>query len=231
MGGFGSVFRVELPNGQIVAIKKLHATVVVNSSKDFANEIQALTRLRHRNIVKFYGFCSHTHHTFLVYEFLKGRSLMHVLRNDEIAVKFEWIKRVNIVKDVANALFYMHHGCLPIIIHRDISSKNVLLDFDHQAHISDFGIATLLNRDSSNWTSFAGTYGYAAPELAYTMKVNEKCDFYSFGVLTLEVIMGKHPGDFISSMLITLPSSSSTSTNFDCKTLWISDPHIQVKKR
>nr|XP_027095182.1 MDIS1-interacting receptor like kinase 2-like [Coffea arabica] len=203
VGGFGSVFRAELPNDQVVAVKKLHTTDSgsLSKSKDFANEIRALTNIRHRNIVKLYGFCSHTQHTFLVYEFLEGGSLMQLLSNDETASMFDWIKRVNMVKDVAKALSYMHQDCLPSIVHRDISSKNILLDSEYQAHISDFGAARFLRPDSSNWTSFAGTYGYAAPELAYTMEVNEKCDVYSFGVLVLEVIMGKHPGDFLMAIL------------------------------
>ncbi|XP_027091698.1 uncharacterized protein [Coffea arabica] len=209
-GGFGRVFRAELPNGQIVAVKKLHATDgdALRSPKDFTSEIRALTNIRHRNIVKLYGFCSHTQHAFLVYEFLEGGSLMQLLNTDETAAKFEWIKRTNMVNDIANALSYMHHDCAPSIVHRDISSKNILLDSEYQAHISDFGAARLLKPDSSNWTSFAGTYGYAAPELAFTMEVNEKCDVYSFGVLVLEVIMGKHPGDLIMSVL-----SASSSTH------------------
>ncbi|GJW77537.1 MDIS1-interacting receptor like kinase 2-like protein [Tanacetum coccineum] len=80
----------------------------------------------------------------------------------------------------------------------DRSSRNVLLDSDWVALVSDFGTARLLKPDSSNWTSFAGTFGYVAPELAYTMEVTEKCDVYSFGVLTLEIIMEKHPGDFLT---------------------------------
>ncbi|PNX55696.1 LRR receptor-like kinase resistance protein [Trifolium pratense] len=109
--------------------------------------------------------------------------------------------RVNAIKDVANALCYMHHDCSPPIVHRDISSKNVVLDSEYVAHVSDFGTAKFLNPESSNWTSFVGTFGYAAPELAYTMKVNEKCDVYSFGVLTLEILFGKHPGDIVSTLL------------------------------
>ncbi|KAL7237961.1 hypothetical protein ACSBR2_004127 [Camellia fascicularis] len=78
--------------------------------------------------------------------------------------------------------------------------------------ISDFGTTRFMKPDSSNWTSFAGTFGYATPELAYTMEVNERCDVYSFGVLTMEVIMGKHPGDLISFLSSSSSSSSSTST-------------------
>ncbi|CAL5386376.1 unnamed protein product [Camellia sinensis] len=200
VGGCGTVYRVELPSGQIVAVKKLHSSQDGELAylRSFTSEIRALTEIRHRNIIKLYGFCSHPQHSFLVYEFLEGGSLEKILSNDETTLDFEWTKRVNVVSGLADALSYMHHDCLPPVIHRDISSKNVLLDSEYVAHISDFGTARLLNPHSSNWTSFAGTFGYAAPELAYTMQVNEKLDVYSFGVLMLEVLMGKHPGDLIT---------------------------------
>ncbi|WCJ30474.1 Leucine-rich repeat receptor-like protein kinase family protein [Euphorbia peplus] len=130
-----------------------------------------------------------------------------MLSNGEEAEELDWMKRLTIVEGISNALSYMHHDCAPPIIHRDITSNNVLLDLEFEAHVSDFGTARLLMPDSSNWTSFAGTFGYIAPELAYTMKVNEKCDVYSFGVVALEIIIGKHPGDLISS--IFSPSSVS----------------------
>ena len=99
----------------------------------------------------------------MIYEYLERGSLATILTNDGGAKELIWNKRVNIIKGVAHALSYMHHDCSPPIVHRDISSKNVLLDSEYEAHVSDFGIAKLLNQDSSNWTSFAGTYGYVAP--------------------------------------------------------------------
>ncbi|CBI36564.3 unnamed protein product, partial [Vitis vinifera] len=190
-GGYGTVYKAELPTGRVVAIR-------------------ALTEMRHRNIVKLYGFCSHAEHTFLIYEFMEKGSLRHILSNEEEALELDWSMRLNIVKGVAEALSYMHHDCSPPIIHRDISSSNVLLDSEYEGHVSDFGTARLLKPDSSNWTSFAGTFGYTAPELAYTLEVNDKTDVFSFGVVTLEVLMGRHPGDLISYLSSSSPSSSTS---------------------
>ncbi|XP_061952702.1 MDIS1-interacting receptor like kinase 2-like [Populus nigra] len=210
--GYGVVYKAVLPSEQVLAVKKFHQTpeVEMSSLKAFRSEIDVLMGIRHRNIVKLYGFCSHAKHSFLVYEFVERGSLRKLLNDEEQAVKMDWDKRINLIKGVANALSYMHHDCSPPIIHRDISSNNVLLDSEYEAHVSDLGTARLLMPDSSNWTSFAGTFGYTAPELAYTMKVDEKCDVYSFGVLTLEVMMGKHPGDFISSVMFSASTSSSS---------------------
>ncbi|KAH0986238.1 hypothetical protein GBA52_013415 [Prunus armeniaca] len=207
-GGQGSVYKAKLPSGSIVAVKKFHQTLDGEeaSRKEFLNEIRALTQIRHRNIVKFLGFCSSAHHSFLVYEYLETGSLAAILSNENEAKKLDWSTRVRIVKGVAHALCYMHHDCSPPIVHRDITSSNILLRCDYEPCVSDFGTAKLLNPDSSNWTARAGTYGYVAPELAYTMKVTEKCDVYSFGVLALEVIMGKQLGDFVSSF--SFPSTT-----------------------
>ena len=164
-GGQGTVYKAELPTGRVVAVKKLHPPQDGEMShlKAFTSEIRALTEIRHRNIVKLYGYCSHARHSFLVYKLMEKGSLRNILSNEEEAIGLDWSRRLNIVKGVAEALSYMHHDCSPPIIHRDISSNNVLLDSEYEAHVSDFGTARLLKPDSSNWTSFVGTFGYSAP--------------------------------------------------------------------
>ncbi|CAL5367875.1 unnamed protein product [Camellia sinensis] len=201
-GGYGSVYRAQLPNGKVVALKKLHRFEAEEPAfdKSFRNEVQMLTNIRHRNIVKLYGFCFHNRCMFLVYEYMERGSLFCALRIEVEAVELGWTQRVNIVKSIAHALSYLHHDCTPPIVHRDISTNNILLNSEMEAFISDFGTARLLYPDSSNQTIIAGTYGYIAPELAYTMAVTEKCDVYSFGVVALETIMGRHPGELLSSL-------------------------------
>ncbi|KAJ0601783.1 putative protein kinase RLK-Pelle-LRR-XI-1 family [Helianthus annuus] len=201
-GGYGSVYEAKLPSGQTFALKKLHGFEAKQPAFDqsFKNEVQVLTNLRHKNIVKLYGFCLHNKCNFLVYEYMEKGSLFCALSDTELAVQVDWIKRVNIIKDVAHALAYMHHDCSPPIVHRDISSNNILLNSELEGFVADFGAARLLDPDSSNQTVIAGTLGYIAPELAYNMIVTEKCDVYSFGVVALETIGGKHPGDLLSSL-------------------------------
>ncbi|XP_031272657.1 MDIS1-interacting receptor like kinase 2-like [Pistacia vera] len=202
-GGFGTVYRAELPSGDI---KKFHSHLVeMGDQKVFSNEIKALTDIRHRNIMKFYGFCSHARQSLLVYECLERGSLATILSTEAEAKELGWRNQMNIIKGVANALSYMHNDCSPPIVHRDISSKSVLLDLEYEAHVLDFETAKFIKQDSSNWSELVGTYGYVAPELAYTMTITEKCDVYSFGVLVLEIIRGNHPGDFLS----LFPSLSS----------------------
>ncbi|KAL5990309.1 hypothetical protein ACLOJK_011207 [Asimina triloba] len=203
VGGHGKVYKADLTDGHLVAVKKFHPIDGCDSVDDqtaFRNEIQALTQIRHRNIVKLYGFCSHSQCSFLVYEYMKGGSLASALSNVETALELDWAKRVKVVEGVAAALSYMHHDVKPPMIHRDLSTSNILLDSEMEACVSDFGTAKYLKSNSSNWSTVAGTYGYVAPELAYTMRLSEKCDVYSFGVVTLELMMGRHPSELISRL-------------------------------
>ncbi|KAK2413596.1 putative leucine-rich repeat receptor protein kinase [Trifolium repens] len=208
-GAYGSVYKAQLPSGKIVALKKLHGyeAEIPSFDESFRNEVRILSEIRHRNIVKLYGFCLHKRIMFLIYQYMEKGSLFSVLYDDEEAMEFNWRKRINIVKGVAFALCYLHHDCSPSIVHRDVSSKNILLNSEWQPTVSDFGTARLLQHDSSNRTIVAGTIGYIAPELAYTMVVSEKCDIYSFGVVALECLMGRHPGEILSSLQLASTQS------------------------
>nr|XP_040252378.1 MDIS1-interacting receptor like kinase 2-like [Aegilops tauschii subsp. strangulata] len=148
-----------------------------------------------------YGFCSHPTYKFLVYDYIQQGSLHGILENQELAKELDWKKRIALATDVAQAISYLHHECSPPIIHRDITSNNILLDTSFKAFVSDFGTARILKPDSSNWSALAGTYGYIAPELSYTSVVTEKCDVYSFGVVVLELVIGKHPRDLLDGSL------------------------------
>ncbi|XP_059281188.1 MDIS1-interacting receptor like kinase 2-like [Lycium ferocissimum] len=149
----------------------------------------------------------------------KRRKVRDVERRDDGWISISMLDGKALCRDILNATeefdatFCIGQGghgsvykdCSPSIVHRDISSSNVLLDSKYEASVSNFGIAKLLKPDSSNCTVLAGTYGYVAPELAYTMKVTQMCDVYSFGVLALDIIQGKHLGEYI-----TVLANSST---------------------
>ncbi|KAL6009275.1 hypothetical protein ACLOJK_022503 [Asimina triloba] len=210
-GGYGRVYKASLPTGLVVAVKRLHGSEGSQLEADdssFRREIESLTQIRHRNIVKLHGYCSHPRYSFLVYEYMERGSLCSILGSNERAPELGWRKRMKVIKGVAHAVSYMHHSLSPSIVHRDLSSNNILLDQELEAHVSDFGTARLIKPDSSNWSTLAGTCGYVAPELAYTRRVTETCDVYSFGVLALEVMMGRHPGDLITRMRLAASSSS-----------------------
>nr|XP_048328192.1 probable leucine-rich repeat receptor-like protein kinase At1g35710 [Ziziphus jujuba var. spinosa] len=164
-GGYGSVYRAQVPGRKVVALKKLHGSEVEqpNLRKSFMNEVKTLTEVRHRNIVRLHGFCLHKRCMFFIYEYMERGSLFCVLNNDAEAVELDWSKRVNIIKGIVHALCYMHHDCTPPIVHRDVTSNNILLNSELKAVVSDFGTAKLLDPDSSNQTIIAGTYGYIAP--------------------------------------------------------------------
>ncbi|XP_061376421.1 MDIS1-interacting receptor like kinase 2-like [Gastrolobium bilobum] len=221
-GGYGSVYKAQLPSGKVVALKKLHGfeAEVPAFDESFRNEARILSEIKHRHIVKLYGFCLHKSIMFLIYEYMENGSLFSVLYDDVEAMELDWRKRVNIVKGIANALSYLHHHCSPPIVHRDISSSNVLLNSEWQPRVSDFGTARLLQHESSYRTIVAGTIGYIAPELAYTMVVNEKCDVYSFGMVALETLVGRHPKEILSSL-----QSASTNAITLCEVLDQRLPH------
>nr|XP_029121208.1 receptor protein-tyrosine kinase CEPR1-like [Elaeis guineensis] len=114
------------------------------------------------------------------------------MNSDHIPL-LDWSTRLRIAVDVAQGLFYMHHGCSPPIVHRDVKSSNILLDSEFRAKVADFGLARMLVKlgEANTVSAVAGTFGYMAPEYAYSRKINEKMDVYNFGVILLELTTGK----------------------------------------
>ncbi|KAK1276695.1 Leucine-rich repeat receptor-like serine/threonine-protein kinase BAM1 [Acorus gramineus] len=194
-GGAGVVYYCRARDGEEIAVKKLY-----NRAHDhgFKAEIQTLGGIRHRNIVRLMAFCCNAETNVLVYEFMKNGSLgeaLHGKRGGSIG----WSVRYKIAIEAARGLCYLHHDCRPMIVHRDVKSNNILLDENYEAHVADFGLAKFLRGDgdagaaSESMSAIAGSYGYIAPEYAYTLKVDEKSDVYSFGVVLLELITGRRP--------------------------------------
>ncbi|KAJ7010247.1 leucine-rich repeat receptor-like serine/threonine-protein kinase BAM3 [Populus alba x Populus x berolinensis] len=198
-GGAGIVYRGLMPNGEPVAVKKLLG-ISRGSSHDngLSAEVQTLGQIRHRNIVRLLAFCSNKEANLLVYEYMPNGSLGEVLHGKRGGF-LKWDTRVKIAIEAAKGLCYLHHDCSPLIIHRDVKSNNILLSSDFEAHVADFGLAKFLQDTGASecMSAIAGSYGYIAPEYAYTLKVDEKSDVYSFGVVLLELITGRRPvGDF-----------------------------------
>ncbi|XP_073310201.1 uncharacterized protein [Primulina huaijiensis] len=198
-GGAGIVYKGVMPDGEQVAVKRL-PVMSRGSSHDhgFNAEIQTLGRIRHRHIVRLLGFCSNHETNLLVYEYMPNGSLGEVLHGKK-GGHLLWDTRYKIAVEAAKGLCYLHHDCSPLIIHRDVKSNNILLDSNFEAHVADFGLAKFLQDSGASecMSAIAGSYGYIAPEYAYTLKVDEKSDVYSFGVVLLELVTGRKPvGEF-----------------------------------
>ncbi|KAF6167071.1 hypothetical protein GIB67_041326 [Kingdonia uniflora] len=192
-GGAGIVYVGKLANGEEIAVKKL---LGFGHDHGFKAEIRTLGNIRHRNIVRLIAFCSNNETNLLVYEYMRNGSLGDALHGKQI---LEWELRYKIAIEAAKGLCYLHHDCNPLIIHRDVKSNNILLDSSFEAHVADFGLAKFMvdGGASECMSAIAGSYGYIAPEYAYTLKVDEKSDVYSYGVVLLELITGRRPvGEF-----------------------------------
>ncbi|KAI5079089.1 hypothetical protein GOP47_0006760 [Adiantum capillus-veneris] len=193
VGGFGRVYRGVLPeSGVEMAVKRL-SRGSDQGEREFIAEMASTGRLRHRNLVQLWGWSRCRGELLLVYEYLPNRSLDKVLHGDSGKV-LRWEQRHKILKGIAAGLHYLHEGWEQQVLHRDIKSSNVLLDADMNAKVGDFGLARLFERgENPHTTRVVGTLGYLAPEFARTGKANTSTDVYSFGILLLEIVAGRHP--------------------------------------
>ncbi|CAN7030096.1 unnamed protein product [Brassica oleracea var. botrytis] len=189
-GGFGSVFKGELSDGTIIAVKQLSAKSC-QGNREFVNEIGMISGLNHPNLVKLYGCCVEKNQLLLVYEYMENNSLALAL-NGESAPNLDWAARKRICVGIARGLEFLHEGSMIRMVHRDIKTTNVLLDADLNAKISDFGLARLHEEEHTHIsTKIAGTIGYMAPEYALYGELTEKADVFSFGVVAMEIVSGK----------------------------------------
>ncbi|CAO2178324.1 unnamed protein product [Urochloa humidicola] len=217
-GGSGRVFRVAYTNrlngrAGAVAVKQIRTAGKIDEKleREFDSEARILGNLRHNNIVRLLCCLSSAESKLLVYEYMENGSLDKWLHGDALVAgehpmararsarreALDWPTRLRVAVGAAQGLCSMHHECLPPVVHRDVKASNILLDSEFRAKVADFGLARMLVQAGAPETmsAVAGSFGYMAPECAYTKKVSEKVDVYSFGVLLLEITTGKEAND------------------------------------
>lgn len=194
-GGFGSVHRGILPDGQAIAVKQ-HKLASSQGDHEFCAEVEVLSCAQHRNLVMLIGFCVEERRRLLVYEYICNGSLDSHLygRNRE---PLEWSARYKIAVGAARGLRYLHEECrVGCIVHRDMRPNNILITHDFEPLVGDFGLARWQpDGDLGVETRVLGTFGYLAPEYAQSGQITEKADVYSFGVVLVELITGRKAVD------------------------------------
>ncbi|CAA0830477.1 Leucine-rich repeat protein kinase family protein [Striga hermonthica] len=191
-GGFGVVYYGKLKNGKEIAVKIL-TNDSFQSKREFSNEVSLLSRIHHRNLVQFLGYCQEEGKSILVYEFMHNGTLKEHLYGPLTRGRgINWMKRLEIAEDAAKGIEYLHTGCVPSIIHRDLKTSNILIDKNMRAKVSDFGLSKLAIDGISHVSSIVrGTVGYLDPEYYISQQLTDKSDVYSFGVILLELISGQ----------------------------------------
>ncbi|XP_073043984.1 receptor-like serine/threonine-protein kinase ALE2 isoform X2 [Primulina eburnea] len=196
-GGFGMVYSGMLDDGTKVAMKILKR-YDQQGGREFLAEVEMLSRLHHRNLVKLIGICVEDRTRCLVYELIPNGSVeSHLHGIDKESAPLDWSARLKIALGAARALAYLHEDSCPRVIHRDFKASNILLEDDYTPKVSDFGLARSALEEENRHisTRVMGTFGYVAPEYAMTGHLLVKSDVYSYGVVLLELLTGKKPID------------------------------------
>ncbi|CAN4098629.1 unnamed protein product [Withania somnifera] len=195
-GRTGTFYKAVLDDGTSLMVKRLQNTQ--HSEKEFMSEMATLGNVKHRNLVPLLGFCIAKKERLLVYKDMPNGTLhdrLHSVIEGEKTL--EWPMRLKIGIGAAKGFAWLHHNCNPRIIHRNISSKCILLDVEFEPKISDFGLARLMNPIDTHLSTFVngefGDFGYVAPEYTRTLMATPKGDVYSFGVVLLELVSGEKP--------------------------------------
>ncbi|KAJ1385997.1 Serine-threonine/tyrosine-protein kinase, catalytic domain [Sesbania bispinosa] len=190
-GGSGIVYHGSLYDGTQVAVKIL-VSKSPQGSQQFQTEAELLMRVHHRNLASFLGYCNEVGNTAIIYEYMAYGNLEEYL-SDAGRESLSWRQRIQIAVDAAQGIEYLHHGCKPPIIHRDIKTANILLNDKMEAKVADFGFSKFFSTESESHISTAviGTFGYLDPEYYTSSRLTEKSDVYSFGIVLLELITGQ----------------------------------------
>ncbi|XP_072995929.1 receptor-like serine/threonine-protein kinase ALE2 isoform X2 [Typha latifolia] len=193
-GGFGRVYHGAMENGSEVAIKLL-TREDRSGDREFIAEVEMLSRLHHRNLVKLIGICIERNKRCLVYELVSNGSVdSHLHGPDKKKGLLNWDVRMKIALGAARGLAYLHEDSNPRVIHRDFKASNILLEEDFNPKVTDFGLAREASEGSQHIsTRVMGTFGYVAPEYAMTGHLLVKSDVYSYGVVLLELLSGRKP--------------------------------------
>ncbi|XP_078170290.1 G-type lectin S-receptor-like serine/threonine-protein kinase At4g27290 [Carex rostrata] len=191
-GGFGIVYKGQLPCGQEIAVKRL-SKESGQGINEFMNEVLVVAKLQHRNLVRLLGCCIENNERILIFEYMANKSLDFYIFDATRRASLNWTMRLEIVIGIARGLLYLHQDSRFNVIHRDLKAANVLLDEQMNSKISDFGTARLFKREQGamNTETVIGTRGYMAPEYILEGAISVKSDVYSFGVLLLEIISGQ----------------------------------------
>ncbi|XP_010264652.1 PREDICTED: receptor-like serine/threonine-protein kinase NCRK isoform X5 [Nelumbo nucifera] len=202
LGGSSCVYRGQLKDGKIVAVKRLKTQGGPDAIVEFSTEIELISRFNHCHVVPLLGYCLESHgkqaERLLVFEYMSNGNLRDCLDGAPGKEPMDWGTRVNIALGAARGLEYLHEAAAPRILHRDIKSTNILLDDKWRPKISDLGMAKRLRTDdlpscSNSPARMQGTFGYFAPEYAIVGRASLKSDVFSFGVVLLELISGRKP--------------------------------------
>lgn len=223
-GGYAEVYKGILPDGQMIAVKRLaKANTDERKEKEFLTELGIIGHVCHPNTASFIGCCIENG-LHLIFHFNSHGSLASLLHGTKATV-LEWSIRYKVAIGTARGLHYLHKCCQRRIIHRDIKSSNVLLGSDFEPQISDFGLAKWLPRQWTHHsvTPIEGTFGYLAPEYFLHGIVDEKTDVYAFGVLLLEIISGRRPIDASEQNIVSWAKPLMESGNIQA----LVDPRLR----
>ncbi|KAK4564301.1 hypothetical protein RGQ29_006389 [Quercus rubra] len=191
-GGFGTVYKGKLHDGQEIAVKKLSRSSG-QGLEEFMNEVFVISKLQHRNLLRLLGCCIEGEENMLIYEYMSNKSLDAIVFDPLNQKHLDWKKRFNIIEGISRGLLYLHRDSRLKIIHRDLKASNILLDEELNPKILDFGIARIFigSENQANTKRVIETYGYMSPEYAMQGFFSEKSDVFSFGVLLLEIVSGR----------------------------------------